>query len=71
VPSSLVYVEDLMSTTTPSTLPPNLMTPDPEVNDRYRYRYRYRSRRRRFSAADKLRILEEIDRAASSEIGPS
>jgi hypothetical protein len=53
-----------MSTTTPSTLPPNLMTPDPEVNDRYRYRYRYRSRRRRFSAADKLRILEEIDRAA-------
>jgi hypothetical protein len=58
-----------MSTTTPSTLPPNLMTPDPEVNDRYRYRYR--SRRRRFSAADKLRILEEIDRAASSEIGPS
>jgi hypothetical protein len=56
-----------MSTTTPSTLPPNLMTPDPEVNDRYRYR----SRRRRFSAADKLRILEEIDRAASSEIGPS
>jgi hypothetical protein len=54
-----------MSTTTPSTLSPNLMTPDPGVNDRYR------SPRRRFSAADKLRILEEIDRAAPSEIGPS
>src|SRR5690242_11672111 len=50
-----------MSTTTPSTLPPNPTTSDPGVNDR--------PRRRRFSADDKLHILEEIDRTKPGEIG--
>ena len=50
-----------MSTTTPLTPLPHLTPPDPEVIDR--------PQRRRFSAADKLRILEEIDRAPPGKSG--
>lgn len=39
----------------------SLSPPDPEVSDR--------PQRRTFSAADKLRILEEIDRARPGDIG--
>ncbi|GLR77740.1 hypothetical protein GCM10007856_04080 [Azospirillum oryzae] len=46
------------------TLPPvstTVSTPDPEVSER--------PQRRTFSVADKLRVLEEIDRAGPKEIG--
>ncbi|PWC86778.1 hypothetical protein TSO5_24505 [Azospirillum sp. TSO5] len=46
------------------TLPPastTVSTPDPEVSER--------PQRRSFSVADKLRVLEEIDRAHPKEIG--
>ena len=50
-----------MSTLTPPHVSAALSPPDPEVSDR--------PQRRTFSAADKLRILDEIDRARPGDIG--
>ena len=50
-----------MSMKTPSPAAAPLSPPDPEVSDR--------PQRRTFSIADKLRILEELDRARPGDIG--
>jgi transposase len=50
-----------MSMKTPPQLPALHSAPDPEVSDR--------PQRRTFSVADKLRILEEVDRARPGDVG--
>ena len=45
----------------PSPAAASLLPPDPEVSDR--------PQRRTFSVADKLRVLEEIDRARPGDVG--
>ncbi|MCW2239314.1 hypothetical protein [Azospirillum canadense] len=50
-----------MSTPTLSHVSTALSAPDPEVSER--------PQRRTFSVADKLRILEEIDRARPGDVG--
>lgn len=50
-----------MSKQTPSHVAAPLSPPDPEVSDR--------PQRRTFSVADKLRILEEVDRARPGDVG--
>ena len=50
-----------MTTKTPPQFAAAVSPPDPEVSER--------PQRRTFSVADKLRILEAIDRAQSGDIG--